>query len=227
MLYELRHYYTVSTSDLGAVVRFGGEQLIPGWQAAGITVTGCFTTVLGPSPRFTTLLAFEDANDRQTKLDAFSASKEWQTIEPAFFPNGRALISGCDSALLRPTPYSPDVTTFLNSASSGVFEERIYHGTSQRNHAKINQRFANHTTRIFAQYGLIPVGFWDVEVGMGQPALYYLVRYDSLDGRDALWGSFRDDAEWQRVVAESEKDGPIVRTIEANILAPTSYSPLH
>lgn len=227
MLYELRHYYTVSTSDLGAVVRFSGEHLVPAWQAAGITVTGCFTVALGASPRFTTLLAFADANDRQTKLDAFYGSDAWQAMEPGLFPDGRPLVRNFDSALLRPSPYSMDVSSFLNAPAPGVFEERIYHGTSTRNHAKINRRFADHTVRLFARHGITPVGFWNVEVGADQPALYYLVRYDALDGHDALWEQFRADPEWQAVAAESEKDGPIVRAIEATILTPTAYSPLH
>ncbi len=227
MLYQLRHYYTVSTSDLTAVVRYMGEQLVPAATAMGFQHVGAFTTMYGPSPRLTMMFAFADANDRMAKFDAFDASDAWRAIEPGLYPDGHPLIARYDTALLRPTPYSMDIMQSLNAEKPGVYEERIYHGTSTRNHAKINARFANHTTRIFPKHGINAVGFWNVEVGENQPALYYLVRYDALGDRDAQWNAFRADPEWQRVVAESEEDGPIVRAIEANILTPTAYSPLH
>ncbi len=226
MLYQLRHYYTVSTSDLGAVTTFTGDQLLPGLAAHGVQTTACFTTVYGPSPRLSVLLGFADEGQRQAQQDAFYASDAWREMEPGLFPGGRPLVAGFDTSLLRPTPYSMDVQEFLNADSPGMFEERIYHGTSTRNHAKINARFAEHTTRIFPKHGIKVVGYWNVEVGTSQPALYYLVRYDALGDRDALWGNFRNDPEWQAVVAQTEAEGPIVRSIEAHILAPTSFSPL-
>lgn len=226
MLYELRHYTTADTTSLGKVVGWAGEKLVPGWQAAGIQVLACFTTLLGPTPRFTTLLAFADGNERQAQLDAFYASDNWHAMQDDLFPGGRALVTGYDSALLRPTPYSPDPFSFINPASPGVFEERIYRGKDVRSMAKIHQRFNDHTTRLFGQHGITAVGYWSVEIGADQPALYYLVRYASFAARDAPWASFRADAEWQHVVAESEKDGPIVLRISANMLTPTPYSPL-
>lgn len=226
MLYQLRHYYSVSTSDLSAVVTFTGEQLLPAMERTGVQVVGSFTTLYGPTPRLTVLLAFADDAARQTQQETFYASDAWREMEPALFPGGRPLVAGFDTLLLRPMLYSMDPTDFLNAASPGVFEERIYHGTSTRNHAKINARFANHTIEIFGRHGITCVGFWNVEVGAQQPALYYLVRYDKLGDRDAQWGNFRADPEWQQVVAQTEAEGPIVRNIEAHILAPTPYSPL-
>ncbi len=227
MLYELRHYMTADTTSLGAVTTWAGQHLVPGWKAAGVRVVGCFTTLFGPTPRFSTLLAFDDANDRQTQLDAFYASPAWLEMEAGLYPDGRALVTGYDTLLLRPTAYSPDPFAFLDPASPGIFEERIYRGKDVRAMAKVHRRFNDHTVGLFAQYGIVPVGFWSVEVGADQPSLYYLVRYNSLAEREAPWAAFRADPTWQQVYAESEKDGPILLRVTANILAPTAYSPLH
>lgn len=226
MLYELRHYTTPDTSSLGTLTAWFGEQVMPECQSRGMRIVGCWTVAIGQQPRLTIMVAYDDANQRQEQMDGIRGSDAWRQIDALSYPNGTALITGIDSALLRPTPYSPDPFQFLNAASPGVFEERIYRGKDSRTFAAVNRRFNDHTTRIFANHGIIPVGFWTVEIGADQPSLYYLVRFDDLSEYNPKWNAFRSDPEWQHVRAESEKDGNIILRIASTILTPTPFSPM-
>ena len=125
----------------------------------------------------------------------------------------------------RPTHPIRSSSTIADGAP-GIFEERIYRAKDGRTFAGVNKRFNDHTTRIFAQHGITPVGFWTVEIGADQPSLYYLLRFDDLADYDPKWGAFRADPEWQQVRAESEKDGNLLLRIRSTILAPTPFSPM-
>ncbi len=102
----------------------------------------------------------------------------------------------------------------------------MYRGRNSRAFAAVNTRFNDHTTRIFANHGITPVGFWTVEIGADQPSLYYLLRFDDLSEYNPKWNAFRSDPEWQQVRAESEKDGNILLRISSAILTLTPFSPM-
>lgn len=226
MLYELRHYATPDTSSLGALSACFGEHVVPEWAARRMRVVGCWTVAIGEQPRFTTMLAFDDANQRQAQFRDFRKSNAWRQIEDLLYTGKESLITGIDTALLNPTAYSPDPFQFMNMSSPGIFEERIYRGKNGRAFAAVNKRFNDHTTRIFAQHGIVPVGFWTVEIGADQPSLYYLLRFDDLGDYNPRWTAFRNDPEWQKARTESEKDGNILLRISSTILTPTPFSPM-
>lgn len=53
-----------------------------------------------------------------------------------------------------------------------------------------------------------------------------MLAWDSLGDRERLWSAFLADLEWSKVVAESEKDGPLVKDIANEFLTPTTFSSL-
>jgi hypothetical protein len=226
MLYQLRHHRVPTARHLGPLVRFAGEHLIPGLQAAGVQVLGCFTALSGPQPRFTTLLAFEDANAWQEQLDAFEASDAWREMEPALFPDGQALVTGYQTVLLRPTAFSMDVRDSLGATESGVFEERIYYAAHSRAHARNLKRTGEGTMHVLRRHGMHLVAYWEVVAGADQDAMYYLIRYNSLAERMPQWDEFVADPERAAISAAAEADGPLLTSVEANFLQPTAFSPL-
>lgn len=227
MIYELRHYTTPDTSSLGALTSWFGEYVVPEWQARGMRVVGCWTVAIGQQPRFTTMLGYDDANQRQQQMGDFVRSDAWQQMEASLYTGANSLVTGIDTALLSPTPYSPDPFQFHNTGGApGVFEERIYRGRNGKMFAGVNRRFNDHTVGLFARHSIVPVGFWTVEVGADQPSLYYLIRFDDLGEYNPKWGAFRADPEWQRVRAESERDGNLLLWVRSTILTPTSFSPM-
>ena len=88
----------------------------------------------------------------------------------------------------------------------------------------LSQRFANHTVGFFKKYGIEVVGFWTEEIGSASQ-LVYMLKYDDLGEKEKRWNAFQADPEWQKLRAESEKDGPLVAEIHNRILRPTSFSP--
>src|SRR4051794_36114635 len=112
MLYELRHYTTPDTTSLGALTAWFGEHVIPEYAARGTRVVGCWTVAIGELPRLTTMLAFDDANRRQEKSGDFRRSEAWRKMEDHLYTGTTGLITGINTALLAPTPYSPDPFQF-------------------------------------------------------------------------------------------------------------------
>ncbi|HKW90583.1 MAG TPA: NIPSNAP family protein [Methylomirabilota bacterium] len=106
-----------------------------------------------------------------------------------------------------------------------LYELRTYHVMPGRM-ADLNRRFADITMDFFKKYGIEVVGFWTNELGGSSDELIYILAYDSLSDREKKWGAFLGDKDRLAKFAETEKNGPLVRRLTAQILRPTSYSPM-
>lgn len=106
-----------------------------------------------------------------------------------------------------------------------IYELRTYTVMPGRM-ADLNRRFADITLGYFAKYGITVTGFWTNDLGGSSDQLIYMLAYDSLADREQKWAEFARDAERQAAFAETEKNGPLVKRLTAQILRPTSYSPL-
>jgi hypothetical protein len=113
------------------------------------------------------------------------------------------------------------------STDQRVFELRTYY-TNEGKLDDLHKRFRDHTNRIFKKHGIEIVGFWtpqDKDKGKGEK-LIYLIAFPSRDAAKKAWQEFRDDPEWQKVFAESHKNGVLVRQVDSVFLDPTDYSPI-
>jgi hypothetical protein len=106
-----------------------------------------------------------------------------------------------------------------------IYEYRVYEAVPGRL-ADVQARFRDHTVKLFEKHGMKNIGYWTADIGDYSDRLFYIVAFDSLEQRQRAWASFRSDPEWQRVVAESEANGPIVARVTNTLLTPTDYSPL-
>ena len=103
-----------------------------------------------------------------------------------------------------------------------LYELRVYEIPPLRM-KDINNRFANHTTRIWKRHGIRPVGFWENMIGPSN-VLTYMLAWESLGEREKKWAAFASDPEWLKVAEETSKNGPIVLRVTNTIMQPTSYS---
>jgi hypothetical protein len=113
------------------------------------------------------------------------------------------------------------------SSDQRVFELRTYY-TNEGKLNDLHKRFRDHTRRIFKKHGIEIVGFWtpqDDKDGKGEK-LVYLIAFPSREAAKKAWQEFRDDPEWQKVYAESHKDGVLVKKVDSVFLDPTDYSPI-
>jgi len=106
-----------------------------------------------------------------------------------------------------------------------IYEWRVYEIAPGKKR-QLNERFAKHTVGLFEKHGMKVVGFWENQVGGKSNALYYMLGFNDMKHYEESWRAFAGDPEWQQVVRESEKDGPLVASIANMLLRPTDYSPM-
>lgn len=108
-----------------------------------------------------------------------------------------------------------------------LYELRHYDVRSDRGLAFVNRRFGDHVLRIWDRIGIEPVGFWTVFVGAASPRLTYILAWEDLAQRQALWDRFESDPEWRRIRAETNAavGGSPISAITNSILQQTPFSP--
>ena len=130
------------------------------------------------------------------------------------------LVLAAGTLVAEPAPIAP-------AGSSRVFELRTYTASPGKLDA-LNARFRDHTIALFKKHGMEVVGFWeplDKEAG-AREKLIYILAHRNRAAAEASWKAFRDDPEWVKVKADSEKGGVLTTKIESAFLAGTDYSPL-
>jgi hypothetical protein len=120
----------------------------------------------------------------------------------------------------------PGASQAADAKAARVFEIRTYYTLPGRL-AALNQRFRNHTLKIFERHGMTNVGYW---VPQDEPArsntLIYVISHASREQAKANWAAFLADPEWKKVAEESQKDGKIIEKIESVFVDATDYSPI-
>lgn len=125
-----------------------------------------------------------------------------------------------------------------SAANTRYFELRTYHAAPGKLNA-LNARFRDHTMQLFKKHGMESIGYWTPAEDQGErdanapktpeangSTLVYILAYPSKEACDASWKAFREDPEWVKAKAESEKDGPLVEKVDHVFLNPTDYSPM-
>jgi hypothetical protein len=107
------------------------------------------------------------------------------------------------------------------------FELRTYYAEPGKM-ADLHARFRNHTCKLFEKHGMTIVGFWSPDkADDAEKRLIYILAYPSKEAREKSWKAFGADPEWQKVKAESEKNGKLVEKVDSVQMNPTDYSAMH
>src|SRR5262245_42516417 len=107
-----------------------------------------------------------------------------------------------------------------------VFEMRTYYAAPGKMKA-LHARFRDHTCALFKKHGMELIGFWSpTDEKEAERKMVYILAFPSKEAADKSWQAFRDDPDWKKARAESEKDGKLVERLESVYLNPTDYSPL-
>jgi len=105
-----------------------------------------------------------------------------------------------------------------------VFEIRTYTAPEGKL-PNLQARFRDHTRRIFDKHGMTSIGYWvPQDAPDSQNTLIYILAHPSRDAAKKAWADFQADPEWQKVSAESQKDGRIVTKVVSVFMDPTDYS---
>ena len=106
-----------------------------------------------------------------------------------------------------------------------LYELRIYECVPGRL-PDLMKRFDTITLKLWEKHGIKQAGFWTTVIGESNQTLYHFVVWDSLADREKKWNAFGTDPEWIKARAETEKNGPLISRLTAQILKPTAYSPM-
>ncbi|MFL6516197.1 MAG: NIPSNAP family protein [Chthoniobacterales bacterium] len=110
--------------------------------------------------------------------------------------------------------------------SHHVYELRMYHVNEGKMEA-VRDRFSNHTDSLFKRHNMKSIGYWTPQDAPASQNLFvYILEHPSRQEAEKNWAAFHDDAEWKKVKAESEAQGPLVDHIDNYFMDPTNYSAL-
>ena len=103
-----------------------------------------------------------------------------------------------------------------------IYELKKYIAHQGKQQALLS-RFSAKTLPIFNRLGIEVVHCWTSPEEPG--TMFYLTRFPTEEARTAAWNAFVSDAEWKKVKAESELDGPLLASQSTVVLQPTDFSP--
>lgn len=125
-----------------------------------------------------------------------------------------------------------------------IYEFRVYK-LHPGKFGVFKNRFSKISLPLFEKHRIKFLGFWEIakvpegsmpEVSkggivrkaagsiFGQDEIAYLVAFESVEQRDRAWLDFVADKEWQKMKAESEAKGPIVKDEMSFLLKPEDFS---
>lgn len=226
-LYEMRVYYSPAgkLDDLHARFR---DHTVKLFEKHGMTNVGYWVPVENPDNKLVYVLSYPNKEARDTSWKNFLADPDWQKAYKASEANG-TLVSKIESHFMSVTDYSPALS--IESKGDRVFELRTY-TASEGNLGNLNDRFRNHTVKLFEKHGMSNTVYWNLtkESKDSDKMLIYLLSHKSQEAAKTSFDAFRQDPEWVAARKASEEKGGGSLTapegVKSLFLKPTDYSPL-
>jgi hypothetical protein len=106
-----------------------------------------------------------------------------------------------------------------------LYELRRYDVAAGKLPALID-RFGSFTVHKWKDYGIRLLGFWTPLLGEKSNQVVYIWAWESFEERTKKMAAWRADPERARKWEESEKDGPLVKRVNNQLMEGTAYSQL-
>ncbi|KPK43972.1 MAG: NIPSNAP family containing protein [Phycisphaerae bacterium SG8_4] len=227
--FEFRQYRLHTGSKKNQVGDFLRKVGIPAMNRIGIGPVGVFNAMYGPSsPTLYVMLVHKS-------LDSVVNSSERLLADEKFCKDGADFVNASlsetayvrmESSLMVAFKDMPQLSVPKQKIEnkSRIFELRTYESHSiKASKKKIEMFNEGGEIAIFKKTGLAPVFFGETIVGPQMPNLTYMLVFDDLTHRDAMWDVFRVDPEWKRISSDPQYRDT-VSNITDIILRPTGYS---
>lgn len=228
-VYEMRTYYA-APGKLDALHSRFQDHTTKLFEKHGLTNVGYFTPIDNKDNKLVYFISAPSREARDKSFKAFAADPDWKAAFAASEKDGK-LTTKMESRFLTTTDYSPALKV-EHSKTDRVFELRTYIAT-KGNLGNLNDRFKNHTIKLFEKYGMTNVVYWNVLKGEkdADDLLVYLLAHKSKDEAAKSFDAFRKDPDWLAARKASEEKGGGSLTVEkvgvqSEFLKATSYSPL-
>jgi len=228
-VYEMRVYYA-APGKLDALHARFRDHTMKLFDKHGLTNVGYFVPVgENKDNKLVYWISAPSKEARDKSFKAFAADPEWKKAAAESEKGGR-LVSKIESHFLTATDYSPPLK-LAQSKDERVFELRTYTAT-KGNLGHLNDRFRNHTIKLFEKHGMTNVVYWNALKGQkGEDnTLVYLLAHKSQDAAKKSFDAFRMDPDWvaARKASEEKAGGSLTEKdgVKSEFLKPTDYSPL-
>ena len=228
-VYEMRTYYAAA-GKLDALHSRFTDHTLKLVEKHGITSVAYFTPVDNKENKLVFFLSYPSKDAREKSWKEFQADADWKKALADSEKDGK-LVDKVETRFLATTDYSPALKV-ERGKDERVFELRTYTAT-KGNLGNLNDRFRNHTVKLFEKYGMTNVVYWNVLKGEkdDDSLLVYLLAHKSKEEAAKSFDAFRKDPDWVAARKASEEKGGGSLTVEkvgvvSEFLKPTSYSPL-
>lgn len=228
-VYEMRVYYAAEGKLDALNARFKNHTMKL-FEKHGITNVGYFVPLGNEQSKLVYFLSYPSKEARDKSWKAFGADPDWQKARAESEKNGK-LVAKVETRFLTLTDYSPTPKPG-SAAGDRVFELRTYTAT-KGNLGRLNDRFKDHTMKLFEKHGMTNVAYWNVLKGQpgADTTLIYLLAHKNKDAAAKSFDAFRNDPDWKAAREASEKAGGGSLTepkggVVSEFLKPTDYSPL-
>jgi len=119
------------------------------------------------------------------------------------------------------------VDPVVQAQQAGRFYELRTFTANEGKLEALHDRFRAHTMKLWAKHGMTNVAYFKpTDAPASSNQIIFLLSYPSRDASKASWAAFGQDAEWKKVVAETEANGKLILKGETIALQPTDYSPM-
>lgn len=109
-----------------------------------------------------------------------------------------------------------------------IYELRNYRVASTPMMQHLHDRMENHVIPLFAEHDMSVAGAFEVLLGSEMPRYVYLLEWRDLAHRDEAFGAFYADDRWREIrrVTTERAGGEMLRSLDAELLLPATYSPM-
>jgi hypothetical protein len=113
----------------------------------------------------------------------------------------------------------------VSAGSHRVFELRVYHAVPGKVD-KLEARFRNVVTPLFAKHDLRPIGFWVPEDAPASGNTFiYILAHESREAAKKNWDAMRADPGFD-VIVKDEAQEKLVEGVDSTYMDPTDFSPM-
>jgi hypothetical protein len=227
-IFELRYFHLRNGSQVQRTTDFLGKYFLPAAQRAGVGPMGFFAAVIAEqSPFAMALTSYATLNAMAEAMDKIASDKEFQKGFEEYNSMSELSYIRMENSLLRGFDTWPNVVTPGARQPTRIFELRTYESNNLKAGRRKIKMFDDGEAAIFKRMGMSPVFFGETIVGRNLPNLTYMLAFDNLAAREALWGKFGSDPEWQKLRSNPDlADALIVSNISNAILRPLPFSPI-
>lgn len=226
-IFELRYFRLRNGPQIARTSGFLEKHYAPAARRAGSGPLGFFNAVIAEqSPFVLALTSYSSLAAMEKSIEAMASDAEFSRGFDDFNSMSELSYVRMENSLLRAFENMPAIVIPPAKTAPRIFELRTYEANNQKASARKVKMFdIDGETAIFKRLGMNPVFFGETIVGDHLPNLTYMLAYDDLNARDAVWKAFVSDPEWLKLRARPGLSDPeIVSNISNSILRPLTFS---